>query len=118
MSILVPTAPVAIAPVVPAGTRLLHVLIERDRIVLQRDHRRRQLPRRTGRIRTLKRLVVERLPWVGAQRVVILGRHTADETIRVEARRTIQRQHLARFRHHRYDATLQRIRKDLRDEAL
>src|SRR5437762_14386253 len=45
-------------------------------------------------------------------------RHAADESVRVEARRTVERQYLARLWDQRHHAALQRIGEQFRDEAL
>ena len=85
---------------------------------LEADRRGGELPGGAGRILALQRLVVERLPRIGAQRIPVLRRNAADEAIAVPARRAVQREHAAGLRIDRHRATLQRVAEDAGDEAL
>ena len=102
--------PVAV-PETPRA-RLRHVVVDVHEAVLEADHRRGQLPRRTRRIGALHRLVVERGTRIVEQRVVVRYGDAADESIRIEARRAVEREHGAGSRFDRHDAARERVAED------
>src|SRR4029450_4579533 len=100
VTLLFPAAKIAVPEEAPAGTWRRHVIVEADDVGLHPHNRRRELERRSGRIEPLNDLVVERPARVVAKLRVVLRRHTANEPVRIETRRTVNREHLAGLRIH------------------
>src|SRR5262249_27344823 len=96
----------------------LELVLERHQAVLKPDKRRGQLPRRSRRVRPLKRLIEERPAWVFLQRVVVRDWDAADVAVRIDRGRRIYRKHGAGFRIERHGAAVQRIAKLGLDERL
>src|SRR4029079_1409291 len=90
MAFFLPAVPRAITKVVIAVARLRHPRVEGDETVLERDDGSRELARGARRVLALHGLVVQRLPRVFLQRVVVRARHSADESIRIDRRRAVK----------------------------
>ena len=84
----------------------------------EREDGRRELERGGRRIPSLNHLVVQRAPRVGVQLSPVLGGNPADEPVRVERRRAVEREHAARLRVERDDAALKRVAEERCGEPL
>ena len=115
---LLPAAVVAVSELQATRTRDWHPVLIFTTPVCEPDRSRRELPGGAGRIRALQCLVVEGTTRIVAERVVVLRGHATDESIAVEARRAIEREHAARLRVDRDCASLKRVAEDARNELL
>ena len=116
VALLVPAAEIAVAEEVAAGARMRHVVVQTDDAGLEAHDRRRELERRAGRIQTLNHLVVQRTARIVAELRVVRRRDAADEPVGIEARRAVNREHVARLRVHGHHAALQRVAEQRRRE--
>src|SRR5947207_2689970 len=113
-----PATEVTVPVLISARAWYGHVVLRRDKAVLQSDHRCSELECRSRRITSLNHFVDQRPALVLEQLLVIIDRDSARKLVRVPARCAVEREYFSGAWVDRDGAALQRIGKDSRHEFL